>query len=95
MCSGTFLSTGYLGTGTQGTGYSGYSVLTTVEVGSHKEMNNNQDVPSLRVATPVYVIAKELVKVIHGGKVIFHPQTISANPFSSFPQIPQKDYLRS
>ena len=34
----------------------------TVETVSHKEMNSNQDVPSMRVATQVYVIAKEVVK---------------------------------
>ena len=62
---------------------------------NHKGMNNNQDVPS-----ECHHASKCDSKTVCGGlaseeKVIFCPQTISANPPSSFPQVPQKEYLRS
>ena len=45
----------------------------------------------LSVALPVHVLAKASQQ----GKSDFCPQAIRANPSSSFPQIPQEEYLRS
>ena len=69
------------------------TVLTAVEMVSHEAMNNSQDVSSDCHHTSV--IAKRLCRVGQWGKSDFCPQATRANPSSSFPQIPQKDYLRS
>ena len=67
------------------------SVLTTVEAVSHKGMNNNQDISS----ECCHITICESERVGQRGKSDFCPQAIRANPSSSFPQIPQKEYLRS
>ena len=58
---------------------------------SHKGMKNNQDVPSECHHASIC----ESKRVGQRGKSGFCPQAIRANPSSSCPQIPQKEYLRS
>ena len=58
---------------------------------SHKGMKNNQDVPSGCHHASIC----DSKRVGQRGKSDFCPQAIGANPSSSFPQIPQKEYLMS
>ena len=61
---------------------------------SHKVMNNSQDVPSechhARICE-----SKRSGGGLASKESDFCPHATRANPSSSFPQIPQKDYLRS
>ena len=65
-------------------------VLTAVEAVSYKGMNKTPKMSLLSVTMPVYVIAKEAVE----EKVIFVLE-LQGPSSSSFPQIPQKEYLRN
>ena len=69
------------------------TILTAVEMVGHKGINNNQDVPSeCHHASR----AKEVVEGWPARKKwFFCPQAARAIPSSSFPQIPQKEYLGS
>ena len=58
-------------------------------------MNNNQAVPSECHHASIHDSKRGGGGSTSEEKVIFCPQVTRANPSSSFPQIPQKEYLRS